>query len=182
VLGIAASAVVVLGVYLFVEVRADPAAPPPPAAIDKPRAAALPPGDAANPTAPPPRWHGRGGLPRPEVHEVVHVHGSDAPAEPAVVQSPDDMMRANPRLDDIMREANKAFDAGDYARAIEIAQKVLAKSPGNVRMLRVIVSSACLDGDDKTAQQYYSQLAPNSKDRADMRTRCGDKMGMTFTE
>jgi len=178
VLGIAAAAVVVLAVYLFVEVRAEPAAPPPSVAADKVRA--QPPGEQAQTAPEIPRPRGR--IAPPQVHEPAPA-GSDhrpSPGEAVVVQAPDQMMRANPHVDDLMLEANKAYDTGEYDRAREMAQQVLARQPTNVRMLRVMVSSACMEGDGATAQTYYNQLPAG--DRAQMRTRCADKSGITFTE
>ena len=181
-LGLASSLVVVIGVYLFVEVRAEPAAPP--SAADKLHAQ---PSNEPPAQSPPevPRPHGRAPAPPPPQQAPQQPSpGDHAPTlgagERTIAQAPDQMMRANPRLDDLMLEASKSYDSGDYDRAREIAQQVLAKQPSNVRMLRVMVSSACIEGDQAVAQTYYNQLPPN--DRAQMRTRCADKSGMTFTE
>ena len=86
---------------------------------------------------------------------------------------------ANPRLDAVMAEANKAYDAGEFDEAKQIALKVLAKSPANVRMLRIVVSAECIAGDPSEAQKYYAQLP--AADRAQMRTRC-DRYGVTFKD
>ena len=85
----------------------------------------------------------------------------------------------NPKLDAIMAEANRAYDHGDFDDAKDIARKVLEKNPGNVRMLRIIVSSECIAGDSGEAQKYFAQLP--AADRAQMRTRC-DRYGVTFKD
>jgi hypothetical protein len=86
---------------------------------------------------------------------------------------------ANPKLDAIMDQANKAYDHQDYEEAKSIAANLLAKQPTNTRMLRIMVSSACLEGDQALAQQYYVQLP--KADRLQMKQRC-DRAGITFTE
>ncbi len=78
-----------------------------------------------------------------------------------------------------MDQANKAYDRQDYEEAKSIAGNVLAKVPTNSRMLRIMVSSACLEGDQALAQQYYVQLP--KADRLQMKQRC-DRAGITFTE
>jgi len=85
----------------------------------------------------------------------------------------------NPKLDAIMGEANRAYDHGEFDEAKQIAVKVLEKAPGNVRMLRVIVSSECIAGDSAEAQKYFAQLPVD--DRAQMRTRC-DRYGVTLKD
>ena len=78
-----------------------------------------------------------------------------------------------------MTEANKAYDRGDLDEARQLAQKILMRQPGNERMLRIMVSSSCMDGDAADAQKYYNQLPPH--DRVAMKTRC-DRYGITFTD
>ena len=85
----------------------------------------------------------------------------------------------NPKLDAIMGEANRAYDHGEFDEAKQIAVKVLEKAPGNVRMLRIIVSSECIAGDSAEAQKYFAQLPVD--DRAQMRTRC-DRYGVTLKD
>lgn len=82
-----------------------------------------------------------------------------------------------PKLDAMMNEANKAYDRHDFDEAKSIANRVLAKSPGNVRMLRILVSVACFDQDVGEAKKHYAQLP--EKDRVDMRRRCGNE-GITL--
>ncbi|MBP9085951.1 MAG: hypothetical protein KBG15_07515 [Kofleriaceae bacterium] len=68
-------------------------------------------------------------------------------------------------------EANRAYDRGDFENARAMANKLLTKNPGNVRLMRIVVSSGCMTGD--TSEQVaatYRQLPPN--DREQMRVRC----------
>jgi hypothetical protein len=114
-------------------------------------------------------------------HAPVHA---EAPPEVASSDpSADDVDvgtgSANPKLDAVMDQANKAYDRQDYEDAKTIAGKILAKLPKNTRMLRIMVSASCMDGDNATAQKYYEQLP--KPDRLQMRARC-DRNGVTFTE
>jgi len=86
---------------------------------------------------------------------------------------------ANPKLDAVMDQANKAYDRQEYEDAKAIAATVLAKQPKNVRMLRIMVSSACMEGDGAVAQKWYVDLP--KPDRLQMKARC-DRNGVTFTE
>jgi hypothetical protein len=171
-------AVLVLGVsvYLFLEVRAHPAqahgaeravaahgaGEPAKATDDGPRPAVAP---ARTPPA-----TGAAGS-RPGAGAVVREPPRGPDGEP---QDP-----APYKLDAVMAEANKAYDRGDVDEARAIAQRVLKSSPGNVRMLRIVVSSSCIAGDTAEAQAAYVQL-PNP-DREQMRTRCA-RYGVSFTE
>jgi thioredoxin-like negative regulator of GroEL len=83
----------------------------------------------------------------------------------------------NMKVDAYMVEANKAYDRGDFDDASAMAAKVLARDPSNVKMLRVMVSAACINGDNAAAQKYYAPLPEG--DRSQMRTRC-ERYGVTF--
>jgi hypothetical protein len=83
------------------------------------------------------------------------------------------------KLDDVMDEANKAYDRGDLDEAKGIAQRVLATSPNNVRMLRLVVSASCIAGDSGDAQKAYLLLP--KFDREQMKTRCA-RYGVTFED
>jgi hypothetical protein len=85
----------------------------------------------------------------------------------------------NPKLDAVMSEANKAYDRGDFDDAKGIALKVLTKDPANIRMRRIVVSSACIDGDSTEAQKHYLQLPPS--DREQMKVRCA-RYGVSFND
>ena len=78
-----------------------------------------------------------------------------------------------------MSEANKAYDRGDFGEAKDIARKVLASDPGNVRMLRIVVSASCIEGESVEAQQAYLKLP--TADREQMKVRCA-RYGVSFNE
>jgi hypothetical protein len=82
-------------------------------------------------------------------------------------------------MDSLMNAANRAYDKGDFDEARQMAGKVLATEPTNERMLRIMVSAACIEGDSVEAQKYYNQLPP--RDRSAMKTRC-DRYGVSFVE
>jgi len=175
VLALAAVGVIGAAVYLFLEVRrpvviepvhvaAPERAPTPePAAPTGPRVA----DKTAHPV-------GRDGTPVAE-HTPPPSMGGGAPNEGAV----DDPNRANPKLDAVMDEANRAYDRQDFDEARSIAAKVLDKTPNNIRMLRVMVSSSCIQGDNAVAQKYYDALPRFDRDQ--MRMRC-DRYGVSFNE
>lgn len=180
---LAVGSVLVLGmaIYLVREVSKSPSdasasasatnVTPPPRADVTPTRSAEPPTRAALP-----------GEPRRSV--------SDTPAEKSLPPPPTEEVQPpttarimptgpNPKLDAVMAEANRAYDHGEFDDAKDIARKVLEKNPGNVRMLRILVSSECIAGDATEAQKYFVQLPPD--DRAQMRTRC-DRYGVTFKD
>lgn len=183
---LAAGAVLVLGmaIYLVREVgrapssaQADRASPPP----TRTTAVATSTDSTPAPTAPPTRAT----IPRDQV-QVVRPDPENPPARTPPVEevAPPETARImptgpNPKLDAIMAEANRAYDQGEFDEAKQIAQKVLAKAPGNVRMLRILVSSECIAGDAAEAQKYFAQLPVD--DRAQMRTRC-DRYGVTLKD
>ena len=182
-LAVGSLVVLVTGLYLFVEVRSAPAQPPsapttspravtptpPPvvAANDKP-APPPPPPPVIEPADPPPATDD---TPAPDT-KVIHPQINN-PFRPKLGGA------INGKLEVAMNEANKAYDRGDFDEARQLAQKILARQPTNERMLRIMVSSACMDGDAADAQKYYNQLP--QQDRAAMKTRC-DRYGVTFTD
>lgn len=136
-------------------------------------------------TAPPPVRTGTPNPPprvTPNVTETPKVAPDRTPPVEEV-QPPETARIAptgpNPKLDAIMGEANRAYDQGEFEEAKQIAQKVLAQTPNNVRMLRIVVSSECIAGDSAEAQKYFAQLP--AADRAQMRTRC-DRYGVTLKD
>jgi hypothetical protein len=187
---LATSGAVVLGVslYLFVKVRASPARPSQDV-IDEAKAHV-----PARRAAPPPTdpWSSgalaspharaeaaRAHLPPPGVRRI-HDEPDRAP-QPLIHTT-----RVAPQLsvdEDLARgngltEANKSFDHGDYEDAQKQALEMLKQDPGNVKMLRIVVSTSCFMGDPDKAQQYWSQL-PETRDRAQMSVRCA-RYGVTF--
>ncbi len=78
-----------------------------------------------------------------------------------------------------MSEANRLYDRADYDGARTKAQELLKEHPDNVRMLRVVVSSSCMMGDEKTAQAHYERLP--ERDQRHMRRRCS-RYGVEFAD
>lgn len=180
---LAVGAVLVLGmtIYLVREVGRSPAS------AQAERASSVEPAAKPEVVKPPPV---RTGTPNPPPAPPPRVASNDTPSRtfertPPVeeVQPPTNARimptGPSPKLDAIMGEANRAYDQGDFDEAKQIAQKVLAQTPGNVRMLRIVVSSECIAGDGAEAQKYFSQLP--EADRAQMRTRC-DRYGVTLKD
>lgn len=122
---------------------------PPRFGVDTPRT------DRGDPLEVPPP-----GTPSPEAASVPNLEG-------------------DPRLEisTAKDEANRLYDKMDYEAAMQRALFVLGKEPGDVRMLRVVVSSACQLGDADKAKQYWQQLPPH--DQNQMTRRC-QRFGITF--
>ena len=112
--------------------------------------------------------------PPPAAPPIEHDRATQTPAIERVAPT-----GPNPKADAVMAEANRAYDQGDFEEAKQIAHKVLAQTPNNVRMLRIVVSSECIAGDSAEAQKYFTQLP--AEDRAQMRTRC-DRYGVTLKD
>jgi hypothetical protein len=176
---LAAGAVLVLGMTIYL-VREVGRAPAEAQIVRAPAAARQAPSPGSGPRAAAP--------PRAVVPEPARRSPEDDRAEvtqptPApVIQDdvlPATITKPDAKLDAIMGEANKAYDRGDFDEAKAIAQRVLAKAPSNVRMLRILVSSDCITGDNAEAQKNFLLLPIG--DRAQMRTRC-ERYGVTFPE
>src|SRR5262249_13063661 len=80
-------------------------------------------------------------------------------------------------LDATMAEANRAYDRGDLDDAKTLASRLLARQPTNVRMLRILVSASCIDGDTAAALASFVKLP--AADQAQMRVRCA-RYGVSF--
>jgi len=174
-----------MGLYLWREVSATPA-PVETGKVESKRPAKEPSKEPSEDEAPQPEK-------RPEkVAEVKRPPRDVAPPEKAApsttTETPvltggdpiaEELAKPNPKLDSVMAEANKAYDHGEFDEAKGIALKVLAKDPNNVRMLRIAVSAACIDGDSAEAQKHYAVLP--GPDREAMKIRCG-RYGVTFTD
>ena len=183
VLAVAAVLVLGLGIYLFYEVGRGPAAAqasiePHPTTVHP-----TPEGDRAEPDEPEDPTATRVALGSGSAN--TNVFGSrlirktmggaprisTAPVgDPEETPAPDVSDLKPHKLDAIMAEANKAYDRGDFDDARSIALKVLKKTPGNTRMLRILVSSECIEGDAAEAQKHYLELP--GPDREQMKTRC----------
>jgi hypothetical protein len=175
VLPIVAVVILGLGVYLFFQVREQPAPPEiahtpeasQPVASGAPPRAHKRPTPTPTPTPPPP----------PTDDSVTVVTG----VPQVIIGPPLDREAAleGPKLDAVMDEANKAYDRSDFESAKALAGRVLGRDPTNVRMLRIMVSASCQDGDSASAQTHFRNLPPG--DQAQMRTRCA-RYGVTFAD
>jgi hypothetical protein len=206
-LGVASLLVLAIGVHLFLQVHASPAsAAVSPRASTPESVAATPPSDD---TQGPSTAHNSGSTARPELAGGAAAPADDGAEHPHVAahmrqvgeETPDDAEGSDghrhrhvagfPRDKDgkvnkdqqkreaDMIEANKAYDRGDTDEAREIAKRIVDAEPGNIRMLRILVSTSCLDGDAAAAKQYYATLPKG--DQAQMQTRCA-RYGVNFTD
>jgi hypothetical protein len=187
VLSIGALLVLGLGVYLLVEVRAQTAPVTAHAAGgsagggDRPTDRAVDRGADRGIDRAPDRAPDRGH----QVDRTPHVPPPlpplaappPLPAPPAAPAPPVDEALAGPRFDAMMDEANRAYDGGELDSAKAMAARLLAVKPTNVRMLRIMVSASCIDGDSATAQASFIKLP--APDQAQMRIRCA-RYGMSF--
>jgi len=175
-LSIGAALLLALGVYLFLAVRVEPAGSEVVELARTPRAEApVPPVDApAVHTSP---------VAAARTSPVAVVSTPPAPAQvgalAGIAGAPAVEAMSGPKIDQVMADANKAYDHGDFDEARQIASRVLAQEPGNARMLRILVSAACLEGDAAAAQASYVKLPP--ADQVQMRTRCA-RYGITLAE
>jgi hypothetical protein len=169
ILAVATLAVLGLGVYLFIEVRNAPAAPLVEASAPPhitPHVDEVPPPTAPAPPTPVVAKHDR--------HDPIPVEPETPPP-----RTPDELQKADPNNDSLMDEANKAYDKQEFEEARAIAARILAKDPANVRMLRILVSAACVEVDQAEAAKWLAKLPPN--DQNAMKTRC-TRYGVTFPD
>ena len=161
-------AVLGLGVYLFIEVRSAPAAPQVGMAKSAPAPVVEPVAPAAPAAAPP-------------VTAPIRKHDRHEPIEPETPPPPtaEELQHADPNNDALMDEANKAYDKQEFEEARAIANRILAKDGSNVRMLRILVSAACVEVDQAEAAKWLAKLPKN--DQAAMKTRC-TRYGVTFPD
>ncbi|MBA3461307.1 MAG: hypothetical protein H0T46_15195 [Deltaproteobacteria bacterium] len=185
VLVVASVALLAAGVYLFREVNATPATTDVAKRPVKASEPAQEEPDTAQPDKAPDRSASR--RPPPPVRSAPAETMGKGPAiepnldnpTPVIENVADELNKPNPRMDAVMAEANKAYDKGDFDEAKGIALKVIAKEPTNVRMLRIVVSSACIDGNSAEAEKHYQVLPPG--DREQMKVRC-ERYGVTFND
>jgi hypothetical protein len=178
----AAVAVMGMGLYLFIQVKSTPAqahtpTPSPPTTTARPSPVQgrsiepAPSEDIAPPSRAPTTEHGGNA----QIAAAARAVNDRVAAESPPVAD----QRANPKADEMMALANKHYDAQDFDQAIAAATKVLANDPGNIRMLRIMVSANCIGGDSALAQQYYEKLP--AFDRGQMKSRC-ERYGVFFTD
>jgi hypothetical protein len=171
-------AVLGMGVYLFIQVKATPAQASatyvtPRETRDEPRPAPAP----SSPTPPPPRPAGDDHERKPGWSKPLWRRPTASTGDTAT--PPSDDHAVNLKLENLMELANKAYDAQDFDQAVAIAGKILDKQPDNVRMLRIMVSANCIQGDSALAQQHYERLP--KFDREQMKARC-ERYGVTFKD
>lgn len=191
-LAVSASVVVLALAYLSLEVRAAPA-PVSAAKIDEARGRAK-----RTLTAPSPANISDPWGPSKSERDVASEAGPDKtvsprmpdPVEEPVVDQPQfntlktapvPDVENDPRLElsAAKDEVNRMYDKQDYEGALANGIKVLEKEPGDIRMLRVVVSAACQLGDADKAQLHWGQLPPH--DQSQMTRRC-QRFGITFKE
>jgi len=175
-LTVAALAVFGLGLYLFFEVRATPATADLPRRADK----QAPRDDAPEPEPAKDAAPSQVEIPRrdpPPPPQDISLRAPPIPPRNADTAKPTgtDIQK----LDALMSEASKAYDRGEFDEAKTIADKALKQDAGNVRMLRIMVSASCIDGNSVDAQKWYLLLPP--PDREQMKVRC-DRYGVSFNE
>ena len=161
-------------VYLALAVGAEPepAVPAPAQTAARDDATSDPPDEADPPARARPMRPG-GGLDRVRKNRDRGRTSDDA--EP--VREPPPPGAANKNLDELMASANKAYDRGDLEIARNLATKALEQAPDNVRMLRVMVSTHCMEGESAEAATFFARLPPADQDQ--MRARC-DRYGVSF--
>ena len=179
-----ALAVLAAGVYLFIQVRASPAEAQVPVPAQT-RAHSSEPSEPAVTHTTSEDVSPQVGKPLERPVGVGTIRSGTSPSapvipaaddHPAISEIPD---KADPRYQMVLGEANKAYDRQDFDEARTIATKVLAKDPTNARMLRIMVSSHCIEGDQAAAQTYYDKLP--EFDRQQMTKRCAT-YGVSFKE
>jgi hypothetical protein len=176
VLGIAAVAVLGLGVYLYVAVNStSTAVANVPSRSPEAKTSPQEHGDRPVAKAPEGKTTARPG----GINNAVKSVATPASNATTAVERPG--ANIDIKKDELMATANKAYDHGDFDEAIVVAKKVLSNDPGNTRMLRIMVSASCILDDAATAQKNYLLLPVGGNDRADMKRRC-DRYGVTFTE
>lgn len=174
-----------MGLYLFLAVRAQPVLPTaaraaaraelPPVEAQHNAASAAPAG-SARPAPAPTSAPAALAAPARSVLPPVPTMAARPPTADAGVAEPPPI---GPKLDEAMAEANKSYDRGDLEDAKVIAARLLQAYPNNVRMLRIMVSASCIDGDTVVAETYFARLPPS--DQAQMRTRCA-RYGIALPE
>lgn len=188
-LGFTGGATLIAIVWLFFDVRSAPAAP----AADKITAAkekhdrtATLPSPSTLPNDPWARAAAQQAQPKVGLPVASAPPPPPSDTEPAPPPTITPAEAATPDVEDDPRlqtssaedEANRLYDKQDYEGAEEKALAVLKTQPGDVRMIRVMVSSACQLGDADKAKQYWAQLPPHDQDQ--MQRRC-QRFGITFS-
>jgi hypothetical protein len=181
-LAAAAIAVLGMGVYLFIQVRATPAQAGATHTPTTTKRTTAPIAEGSETTKVAAETPAAGSSQEPKPGDVK-PSWSKAPTPTPSIEQPGtaevDERKVDMKLDTLMELANKHYDSQDFDQATAIAGKVLAKEPNNVRMLRIMVSSNCIQGDSAVAQTHYERLPKFDRDQ--MKTRC-DRYGVTFKD
>lgn len=115
-----------------------------------------------------------GRTPEPPPPETPSPSSSPAPGEPGTaVDSTGKQLGPEDWTDlaERMVEANRLYDRGDYEAAGRAAEEILEKHPGNVKMLRIATSSACILGDAGAARVHYDKLPASDQEQIARRCR-----------
>ncbi len=70
----------------------------------------------------------------------------------------------------ILKQAQNAYVAGNHRRAIQLAQQVLKLVPKQIEAIKILGSSACFQKNQKQAQWAFDRLKPT--DRALLKKVC----------
>nr|HEX4313581.1 tetratricopeptide repeat protein [Kofleriaceae bacterium] len=174
-----AAAVAGLGVYLLIEVQAGSATADPVTtaaarhAPDRDDAAVTTPRPSLVPNRPArPAFAGAEATPADDTPGRDAGSGSDAgsagSAAVAVV-APTNPRRphlftapghggSKAKVDHMLDESARAYDAGNFERAKAIAGKILSRQPDNTRAIGILAVTACAQNDASAAQGYYNKL------------------------
>jgi hypothetical protein len=82
-------------------------------------------------------------------------------------------------VEDIVSRALQAYDRGDLEAARAAGLEVLAREPRDLRILRLLVDIACIEGEQTEAQAHFSALP--DRDRVDLVPKC-QRYGITLDE
>lgn len=191
VLGVGATAVAAGGLYLLLSLSGADREPTPEQALAAAQARDDAAGDPGSPEnrdrraarARPPRAQprdphatydpdvaGRAPAPQRDFRRNPGAPALDLPEKLRSGDLLDPPLEHSPEHSEQLLEANKLYDRGDFDGARALAKKMLDRVPGNVKMLRVIVSSACILGDADEAAKFAVQLSGQDHDA--MVNRC----------
>ena len=176
-LAIAALALVAAACGLLALVRSPPPAPAPqPAPQPAPRLAS---GSAADDRAAGVETRGRA---RASPADSLALEPAKHAGAPAAAPARDEVHEPNPRippprahdpsepLDALQHEVSRLYNRREFEAAKAEAEAVLAKQPGDDRMLRIAASAACILGERAAAVAHYQRMEP--PDRRRVRERC----------
>jgi hypothetical protein len=103
--------------------------------------------------------------------------GGPATGPTIATGEPEPVLDAQMQLSAKLDEANRLYDKADYETAQQRAIDVLREAPDNVRMMRIVVSTSCMMGQEDQARKYYGTLP--ERDKIQMAVRC-ERYGIKF--